>query len=144
MTATAVDTYFYTDEFYPSSTNVAYVCYDELTQSLFVTFHSDSNAYYQYGGVSRDVYEQFKSASSTGQFYAWNIKNKYTSGALVDGDNLVERSPSEQKTLAVAPMKRSLTVTVDLSGNFEEFVGEASALLDWLNDGGFSFSVTEA
>lgn len=58
-----------------SSTNVASAGYDEQSETLEVEFANGS--VYQYFNVGLALYEQFRTASSKGQFLNSNIRNSY-------------------------------------------------------------------
>jgi len=58
-----------------SSSNVTRLSYDETSSTLEVEFHNGS--IYQYYEVSAKIWEDFKNASSKGQFIHQNLKGKY-------------------------------------------------------------------
>lgn len=55
-----------------SSSNVAAVGYDDLTNTLGVKFLNGSE--YHYGGVPKEVYEGLLSASSVGSYFDQHVK----------------------------------------------------------------------
>ena len=58
-----------------TSTAVAQIEYDELSQELIVTFTSGRT--YTYYGVPREVYPRFLNAESKGQFFNEHIRDRY-------------------------------------------------------------------
>lgn len=58
-----------------SSSNVARISYDSDNSTLEVEFHNGS--IYQYYDVGSNVWEDFKAASSKGQFIHQYLKGKY-------------------------------------------------------------------
>lgn len=58
-----------------SSSNIISVGYDEQNETLEVEF-SDGSVY-QYYNVNKNLYDQFISAPSKGQFLAYQIKNVF-------------------------------------------------------------------
>ncbi len=58
-----------------SSSNVARISYEKTSSTLEVEFHNGS--IYQYYDVESNVWEDFKSASSKGQFIHQYLKSKY-------------------------------------------------------------------
>jgi len=58
-----------------SSTNVASIGYDELSETLEVEFQNGT--IYQYFNVGLSLYEQLKAAPSKGQFLNFHIKNAF-------------------------------------------------------------------
>jgi hypothetical protein len=58
-----------------SSTNIATVGYDETIATLEIEFHS--GGVYQYYNVPANVHLELMTASSTGGYFARNIKNVY-------------------------------------------------------------------
>ncbi len=58
-----------------SSSDIASVGYDMITQTLEVEFHS--GGIYQYHNVPKKVYDELTNAASHGKYFAYNIKNSY-------------------------------------------------------------------
>jgi hypothetical protein len=58
-----------------SSSNVARISYDELSSTLEVEFNNGS--IYQYYDVGMEVWQDFKSAPSKGQFIHQNLKGQF-------------------------------------------------------------------
>jgi len=58
-----------------SSSTVSGIGYDPATLTLEVHFNNGS--IYQYFDVPQNVYDQFRTAPSAGQFLAQNIRNAY-------------------------------------------------------------------
>ncbi|MBX8465825.1 MULTISPECIES: KTSC domain-containing protein [unclassified Deinococcus] len=63
-----------------SSSNLASVGYDALTQTLEVAFQNGS--LYSYAGVPAAVHQDLMSASSHGTYFSANIRNKYPTRKL--------------------------------------------------------------
>ena len=59
-----------------TSSNIEKVGYDDDTETLGVIFGSGTT--YHYGGVPKEIYENFISAPSAGQFFHREIMNQYT------------------------------------------------------------------
>ncbi len=58
-----------------ASSNIISVGYDEVGQTLEIEFKDGS--VYQYYNIGKNLYEQFMSSSSKGQFLANYIKNSF-------------------------------------------------------------------
>jgi hypothetical protein len=58
-----------------SSSNVARISYDETSSTIEVEFHNGST--YQYYEVGSNVWQDFKTAPSKGQFIHQYLKGKY-------------------------------------------------------------------
>jgi hypothetical protein len=58
-----------------ASSNINGIAYDRDRQVLTVEFKNRSR--YSYEGVPLDVYDDFLSASSAGEFFAENVKDVY-------------------------------------------------------------------
>lgn len=67
----------FTDEYYPDSSAVDEAFYDENTKTVYVDLH---DYIYAYSGVEKNVWDEFKRASSAGSFYATTIKRQYGPG----------------------------------------------------------------
>jgi len=59
----------------PESSNIARFQYDEANQVLTIEFSNGGT--YEYYDVPEHIIEQFKAASSKGQFLSQNIKGVY-------------------------------------------------------------------
>lgn len=59
-----------------SSSNISEFSYDDETDTLTVVFQSGDS--YDYMNVPKSVYRSFGLASSKGEFFARQIKNRYT------------------------------------------------------------------
>lgn len=137
MTATAVDTFYYTESVTPVSTNLYRVLYDSQTSNLFVSFRSDPDKFYHYGSVPEDVFRDFVQAPSAGHYYATYIKGCYPRG--VDGYLSLEKR--EVAPVAAPATTRPFVVTFNLSDSPVAFIQDAAELLENLVDIGFDFQV---
>lgn len=58
-----------------ASTNIVSVGYDEASETLEIEFKS--GAVYQYYNVPQVIYEGLRGAPSAGQFFAYEIRDRY-------------------------------------------------------------------
>lgn len=59
------------------SSNLAAVAYDSGSQELYIRFHYN-NMVYRYDDVPDEIYKGLMSASSKGQYFAFNIRDRFT------------------------------------------------------------------
>ena len=62
------------------STNIRAIGWDSVSSTLYVKF--TSNAHYAYAPVSEATFKAFLKASSKGQYFAKNIRDKYQTHRL--------------------------------------------------------------
>jgi hypothetical protein len=58
-----------------TSSQIAYIGYDEDTKDLYVTFNNGST--YKYENVPNSVFIDFEQSESIGKYFSANIKDKY-------------------------------------------------------------------
>lgn len=135
MTTSTLDAdVIFTDSFDFDSSSVDVAFYDEVSGNLFVQFLT-SGTLYQYGGVPVAVWEDFKNASSPGQFYAFSIKGHYARGIEVNAYDATfeEREvPVEPVVEAVAKTGKTLVITLPLSADAVTAAHEIVSVIDAL------------
>ena len=63
-----------------SSSNIAFIGYDDETQELYIRFHNDN--VYKYSDVPELVFNELRNNTSVGKYYLNNIKGKYESNKI--------------------------------------------------------------
>ena len=58
-----------------NSSQIAYIGYDEETNTLYVTFKNGQT--YAYEGVPKEEFIELKDSDSVGSYFAENIKSSY-------------------------------------------------------------------
>ena len=68
------------EKFFVDSSFINHLAFDELTESLIVTFGSGS--IWLYRGISLEIYKTLVTVPSIGNYFNKNIRNKYESEVI--------------------------------------------------------------
>ena len=104
--------FYYDQSFKADSTSIDEVFYNGNTKELVVKFLNGNLA--GYWGVQVGIFNQFRSASSTGQFYNTNVRGWFK-GFKVDG--VSAKAKPEWRAPEPAVQKPKFKVTAEVTGS---------------------------